>query len=73
VSLRVQHAPAAAHAAALRQRLRPATSGGGDIVLVAGFSGGREAELRLPGRYVVDAAARGALKTAPGVTYLEDA
>jgi DNA polymerase-3 subunit alpha len=73
VSLRVHLSPTAADAAALRQRLRPATSGGGDIVLVAGFSGGREAELRLPGRYVVDAAARGALKTAPGVTYLEDA
>ena len=31
------------------------------------------AELKLPGRYVLDAAARGALKTAPGVTFLEDA
>ena len=30
-------------------------------------------ELKLPGRYVLDAAARGALKTAPGVTFLEDA
>jgi DNA polymerase III subunit alpha len=40
---------------------------------VAGFPGGREIELKLPGRYVLDAAARGALKTAPGVTFLEDA
>ncbi len=34
--------------------------------------GGREVELRLPGRFNLDAALRGALKTAPGVMYLED-
>jgi DNA polymerase-3 subunit alpha len=72
-SLRVHLSSAAADAAALRQRLKPAANGGGEVVLVAGFSGGREAELRLPGRYVLDAAARGALKTAPGVAFLEDA
>jgi DNA polymerase-3 subunit alpha len=72
-SLRVHLSPTAADASALRQRLKPAQSGGGDVVLVAGFPGGREAELKLPGRYVLDAAARGALKTAPGVTFLEDA
>ena len=72
-SLRVHVLPGAADAHALRQRLKAASSGGGDIVLVAGFGGGREAELKLPGRYVLDAAARGALKTAPGVTFLEDA
>ncbi len=72
-SLRVHLTSAAADADALRQRLRNATAGGGDIVLVAGFPGGREVELKLPGRYVLDAAARGALKTAPGVTFLEDA
>ncbi len=72
-SLRVHISPAVADPAALRQRLRPANSGGGDVVLIAGFNGGREVELKLPGRYVLDAAARGALKTAPGVTYLEDA
>jgi len=72
-SLRVHLTSAAADASALRQRLRGAPSGGGDVVLVAGFPGGREVELKLPGRYVLDAAARGALKTAPGVTYLEDA
>ncbi len=72
-SLRVHLTTAAADADALRQRLRNATAGGGDIVLVAGFPGGREVELKLPGRYVLDAAARGALKTAPGVTFLEDA
>ena len=31
-----------------------------------------EVELRLPGRFNLDAALRGALKTAPGVMYLED-
>jgi DNA polymerase-3 subunit alpha len=72
-SLRVHLSSAAADATALRQRLKPAQAGGGDVVLVAGFPGGREAELRLPGRYVLDAAARGALKTAPGVMFLEDA
>jgi len=29
-------------------------------------------EMRLPGRFLLDAAARGALKTAPGVAFLED-
>jgi len=72
-SLRVHLSTAAADAQALRQRLRTAPSGGGDVVLVAGFAGGREVELKLPGRFVLDAAARGALKTAPGVTFLEDA
>jgi DNA polymerase-3 subunit alpha len=72
-SLRVHISTAAADAQALRQRLRAAVSGGGDVVLVAGFAGGREVELKLPGRFVLDAAARGALKTAPGVTFLEDA
>ncbi len=72
-SLRVHLTSGAADADALRQRLKRATAGGGDVVLVASFPGGREAELKLPGRYVLDAAARGALKTAPGVTFLEDA
>ena len=72
-SLRVHISPTAADPTALRQRLKPATGGGGDVILIAGFGGGREVELKLPGRYVLDAAARGALKTAPGVTFLEDA
>jgi DNA polymerase-3 subunit alpha len=42
------------------------------VTLVAGMEGGREIELRLPGRYALDAAVRGALKTAPGVTFLEE-
>jgi hypothetical protein len=28
--------------------------------------------MRLPGKYMLDAALRGALKTAPGVRWLED-
>jgi DNA polymerase III subunit alpha len=72
-SLRIYVASGSADADAFRQRLRPATAGGGDVVLVAGFAGGREAELKLPGRYVLDAAARGALKTAPGVMFMEEA
>ncbi|HTX49436.1 MAG TPA: OB-fold nucleic acid binding domain-containing protein, partial [Caulobacteraceae bacterium] len=72
-SLRIYVASGSADADAFRQRLKPATAGGGDVVLVAGFAGGREAELKLPGRYVLDAAARGALKTAPGVMFMEDA
>jgi DNA polymerase-3 subunit alpha len=72
-SLRVHLTSGSADAGALRQRLRNAPSGGGDVVLVAGYAGGREVELKLPGRYILDAAARGALKTAPGVTFLEDA
>jgi DNA polymerase-3 subunit alpha len=72
-SLRVHLTSGAADAGALRQRLKAATAGGGEVMLVASFPGGREVELKLPGRYVLDAAARGALKTAPGVTFLEDA
>ena len=45
---------------------------GGEVVLVAAIEGGREIEMKLPGRFALDAALWGALKTAPGVTYLED-
>ncbi len=37
------------------------------------MEGGCEIELKLPGRFSLDAALRGALKTAPGVLYLEEA
>ena len=58
---------------ALKRRLEPAqTQKGGEVTFVAAISGGREVELRLPGRYMLDAALRGALKTAPGVALLED-
>jgi DNA polymerase-3 subunit alpha len=45
---------------------------GGEIILVAGIGGGREVEMKLPGFYALDASLRGALKTAPGVSFLED-
>ena len=41
-------------------------------MLIAGLDGGREVEVRIPGRYALDTAMRGALKSAPGVVYLED-
>ena len=37
------------------------------------MASGCEIELKLPGRFSLDAALRGALKTAPGVLYLEEA
>ncbi|CAN5158279.1 DNA polymerase III subunit alpha [soil metagenome] len=64
---------------ALRSRLERALNGGqsaskgGEITLIASLDGRREVEMRLPGRYRLDAALRGALKTAPGVLMLEDA
>jgi DNA polymerase-3 subunit alpha len=71
--LRIHISPAIAEIAALKARLRPAPAGsGGPVVFVAAFAGGREVEMRLPGRFLLDAAARGALKTAPGVAFLED-
>jgi DNA polymerase III subunit alpha len=42
------------------------------VVLIAGMDGGREVEVKLPGRYNLDPAVRGALKTAPGVMFLEE-
>ena len=41
-------------------------------MFVAAFAGGREVEMRLPGRFQLDAAVRGALKVAPGVSLVED-
>jgi DNA polymerase-3 subunit alpha len=46
--------------------------GGGEVILVAGVGDGREVELKLPGRFSLDQAVRGALKTAPGVAFLEE-
>jgi DNA polymerase-3 subunit alpha len=59
---------------ALRKRLAPALGAerGGDVILVAGLGGGREVELKLPGRYALDSTLRSALKTAPGVAFLEE-
>ena len=77
-SLRVYLSSASADMEALRKRLQPVGGGGpsgpsGDVVLIAGMTAGREVEIKLPGRYMLDAAVRGALKTAPGVSYLEEA
>jgi DNA polymerase-3 subunit alpha len=71
--LRLHLSPSATEIAALRKRLEPAASPrGGEISLIAALGGGREIEMKLPGRYTLDAALRGALKTAPGVALLED-
>ena len=71
--LRVHVAPRSAEIEALKRRLESVSSvRGGEIVLVAGIGGGREVELKLPGRFSLDSAVRGALKTAPGVVFVED-
>jgi DNA polymerase-3 subunit alpha len=70
--LRIHLSPAIAEVEALKARLAPAQSGGGPVAFVAAFPGGREIELRLPGLWRLDPATRGFLKTAPGVTLLED-
>ena len=73
-SLRVHLSSAGTDMDGLKARLKPAAAErGGEVVLIAGLGGGREVELKLPGRFNLDAALRGALKTAPGVSYLEDA
>ncbi len=72
--LRVHVSPGSADVEALKARLRPAVSErGGELCLVAALDGGREVEVKLPGRFRFDAALRGALKNAPGVMHLEDA
>lgn len=60
---------------ALKARLERAksTGKGGEVSLVASLDGRREVELKLPGRYRLDGALRGALKSSPGVVLLEDA
>jgi DNA polymerase-3 subunit alpha len=71
--LRIHLSPKSAEIDALRKRLETAASSrGGEVTVIAGMDGGREVELRLPGRFNLDAALRGALKTAPGVMFLED-
>lgn len=71
--LRVHVTPRSAEIDALKRRLENvANARGGEIILVAGIDGGREVELKLPGRFSLDASVRGALKTAPGVMFVED-
>jgi DNA polymerase-3 subunit alpha len=73
-ALRIHVSARSAEVDALKQRLQSAAAqrGGGEVLLVAGLGEGREVEVKLPGRFTLDAALRGALKTAPGVMYLED-
>ncbi|HEX7945130.1 MAG TPA: DNA polymerase III subunit alpha, partial [Phenylobacterium sp.] len=69
--LRVHVSPSA-EIEALKKRLGVTSGRGGEIVLVAGLEGGREVEMKLPGRFTLDGAVRGAIKTAPGVVFIED-
>ncbi|HRO33467.1 MAG TPA: DNA polymerase III subunit alpha [Brevundimonas sp.] len=74
--LRVHVSARSADVAALKARLERAKGAegrGGEISLIASLDGRREVELKLPGRYRLDGALRGALKSAPGVVLLEDA
>jgi DNA polymerase-3 subunit alpha len=71
--LRVYLSAQTADLVALQRRLDSARSArGGELTLVAALEGAREIELKLPGKYALDAAFRGAVKTAPGVVMLED-
>ena len=73
LGLRVHLAPEADNIASLKRRLEAARSDrGGELILVSALGQGREIEMRLPGRFTLDAAVRGALKTTPGVVYMED-
>ena len=73
-ALRVYMAPERTAVEALKRRLQAAAGArGGEVSVVAAMAGGREVEMKLPGRFSLDSALRGALKTAPGVLYLEDA
>jgi DNA polymerase-3 subunit alpha len=69
--LRVHLAPRSMEIEALQKRLT-SNNRGGEIILVAPVEGGREIEMKLPGRFTLDASTRGALKTSPGVIFVED-
>jgi len=75
IGLRIHVSGRAADAEALRSRLDRAKANGkgGEVSLLAALEGRREVEIKLPGRYRLDGALRGALKSAPGVVMLEDA
>lgn len=71
--LRVHLTATGASVPALRSCLESAASGrGGEVTLIAPVPGHREVELRLPGRYRLDASLRGTLRTLPGVAFFED-
>ncbi|ODT88139.1 DNA polymerase III subunit alpha [Phenylobacterium sp. SCN 70-31] len=66
------HVSASAEIEAIKKRLGVSNGRGGEVVLTAQLGGGREVEMRLPGRFPLDGAVRGALKTAPGVVFVEE-
>ena len=71
--LRVHLAPRSAEIDALKARLEGSVNDrGGEIILIAGVGDGREVEMKLPGRFTLNNAVRGALKSAPGVVFVED-
>jgi DNA polymerase-3 subunit alpha len=70
--LRIHLSPAVTEVEAIKAKLKVADKGGGPVAFVAAFPGGREVEMRLPGLWRLDPPTRGALRTAPGVAYLED-
>ena len=71
--LRVHVTPRSAEIDALKARLEGVSnSRGGEIILVAAIEGGREIEMKLPGRFTLDGAVRGAIKTSPGVVFVEE-
>jgi DNA polymerase-3 subunit alpha len=73
-ALRVHLSAASCDLQALAGRLAPAQAEtGAEVTVVAGLGGGREAEVRLKGRYRLDGAMKAALKSAPGVALLEEA
>ncbi len=74
-ALRVFVSPESTVIETLKKRLRGVAPSerGGEVSIVASVPSGAEVEVKLPGRFALDAALRGALKTAPGVLYLEDA
>jgi len=71
--LRVHVTPRSAEIDALKARLEGVSNArGGEIILVAAIDGGREVEVKLPGRFTLDGAVRRALKTSPGVVFVEE-
>ena len=73
VGLRIHVSGGAGDVSAFAKRLqRGSGERGGEVTVVASLSGGREVEVRLPGRFALDSALRGALKSAPGVMHLEE-
>ncbi|WP_242913593.1 DNA polymerase III subunit alpha [Brevundimonas pishanensis] len=75
IGLRVVVSSNAADPEALKSRLERARANGkgGEVWVQTTLQGRTEVEVKLPGRYRLDAALRGALKTVPGVVMLEDA